>query len=466
MATRLITKNNSTAGAVPSASDLHKGELAVNLADKRLHTETAAGSIIELGINPTSLTTGAITASGGLTAAGSISGAGITASAGITATGAIAGASLTASGTVTGATLTDGTASLASGSWTSLVGVTASGTIQFGNLSDGSISIASFLNSNTMSGASASNVPTALSVKNYVDSVATSHDLDFQGDAGGQQSVDLDSQVLDIAGGTNVGTSSSGQQLTINLDAALTGLTSAAFSGGVTAGSFTGSLTGNVAGNITGSGSSSLTTLATTNLTAGGVAFPTSDGTSAQVISTNGSGVASWTTIPSLDANLQAFAAQFTLPTADGDDGQVLSQTSSGNIGFKTISGGGRTDIVQVSSSGADYVVENAYEIMPSNVTITGTFQVFSGSNVLEVVEPTTIGAIDDYLVTNETLSSSRIFYKIGYIADAATITVNSGVIMQGVGATPVAGSESSGGGGTVDTFRTYGELMYFGQAS
>ena len=457
--TTIVTKNSSTPSDVPTSSDLVQGELAVNVADKRLFTENASAQVVEIGTNPTSVTTGAI-ATTGITSSGAISGTSASLS------GAISGASLTASGTITGGTLTDGTASLASGSWTSLVGVTASGTIQFGNLSDGAISITAFLNSNTMSGASASNVPTALSVKNYVDSVATSHDLDFQGDAGGQQSVDLDSQVLDIAGGTNIGTTGTAQQLTINLDTALTGLTSATFSGNVTGGSFTGPLTGNVTGNITGTGSSSLTTFSTTNLTAGGVTYPSSDGGSGQVISTNGSGAASWTTIPGLDQNLQDFADQFTLPTADGDDGQVLAQTSSGNIGFKTIASGGRTDIVIVSSSGADYVVENAYEVMPTNVTITGTFQVFPGTQVLEVVEPTSIGAIDDYFVTNETLTSSRVFYKVGHIADAATITVNSGVIMQGVGATPVAGSESSGSGGTVDTYRTYGELMYFGQAS
>ena len=225
---------------------------------------------------------------------------------------------ITASGTVTGGTLTDGTASLASGSWTSLVGVTASGTIQFGSLSDGSITINDFLNSDTMSGAAVTNVPTALSVKNYVDSQVTASDLDFQGDSGGIQSVDLDSQNFTVAGGANIGTTGSGQTLTVNLSASLTGMTAATFSGGVTAATFTGNLTGAVTGNITGAGSSSLTTLSTTNLTAGGVAYPSSDGGSGQVISTNGSGAASWTTIPSLDANLQAFATQFTLPTADG----------------------------------------------------------------------------------------------------------------------------------------------------
>ena len=50
----IVTKNSSTASAVPSSSDLVQGELAVNVADKRLFTETNAAAIIELGINPSS----------------------------------------------------------------------------------------------------------------------------------------------------------------------------------------------------------------------------------------------------------------------------------------------------------------------------------------------------------------------------------------------------------------------------
>ncbi len=56
MATKIVTKNSSTASAVPTASDLVQGELAVNVADKRLFTEDNAGAIVELGTNPSSLT--------------------------------------------------------------------------------------------------------------------------------------------------------------------------------------------------------------------------------------------------------------------------------------------------------------------------------------------------------------------------------------------------------------------------
>lgn len=50
--TIIITKNSSTAGAAPTSSDLVQGELAVNVTDKRLYTENASGTVVELGTNP------------------------------------------------------------------------------------------------------------------------------------------------------------------------------------------------------------------------------------------------------------------------------------------------------------------------------------------------------------------------------------------------------------------------------
>jgi len=55
MATKIVTKNSSTASAVPTTGDLVQGELAVNVADKRLFTEDNAGAIVELGTNPSTI---------------------------------------------------------------------------------------------------------------------------------------------------------------------------------------------------------------------------------------------------------------------------------------------------------------------------------------------------------------------------------------------------------------------------
>ena len=68
--TVIVTKNSSTTSAVPTTSDLVQGELAVNVTDKRLFTENASTQIVELGTNPSTVTTTTATVSGTLTANG------------------------------------------------------------------------------------------------------------------------------------------------------------------------------------------------------------------------------------------------------------------------------------------------------------------------------------------------------------------------------------------------------------
>ena len=144
--------------------------------------------------------------------------------AGITATtlalsGGLSGVTtINASGAITGGSLTDGTATLSSGALSGATDVTASGTVQFGSLSDGSITITAFVDEDNMASNSATLVPTQQSVKAYVDSQLTASDLDFQGDSGGALSIDLDSEVLDIAGGTGISTAGADNTLTVTLD--------------------------------------------------------------------------------------------------------------------------------------------------------------------------------------------------------------------------------------------------------
>jgi hypothetical protein len=58
----ILTKKSDTASAVPLAGDLTNStggaELAVNTADKRLFTKTSGGTVVEVGTNPSSITTG------------------------------------------------------------------------------------------------------------------------------------------------------------------------------------------------------------------------------------------------------------------------------------------------------------------------------------------------------------------------------------------------------------------------
>ena len=59
---------------------------------------------------------------------------------------------------------------------------------------------------------------TASAIKTYVDAQITAQDLDFQGDAGGALSIDLDSETLTIAGDTGITTTGSGNTISIDLD--------------------------------------------------------------------------------------------------------------------------------------------------------------------------------------------------------------------------------------------------------
>ena len=69
-----------------------------------------------------------------------------------------------------------------------------------------------------MASDSATALVTQQSIKAYVDAQITLQDIDYQGDTGGAQTVDLDSQTLTFAGGTGIDTSGSGQTLTIAID--------------------------------------------------------------------------------------------------------------------------------------------------------------------------------------------------------------------------------------------------------
>ena len=77
----------------------------------------------------------------------------------------------------------------------------------------------------TMSSDSATALATQQSIKAYVDSQVTAQDLDFSGDTGGAQSIDLDSQSLTITGGTGIDTVGSAQTITLAIDSTVATLT-------------------------------------------------------------------------------------------------------------------------------------------------------------------------------------------------------------------------------------------------
>tara|TARA_R110000782_G_scaffold24822_3_gene64395 strand:- start:136 stop:6243 length:6108 start_codon:yes stop_codon:yes gene_type:complete len=92
-------------------------------------------------------------------------------------------------------------------------------TLEFSSLSGtGLVAITDILDEDNLVSNSATALATQQSIKAYVDSGMTAQDLDFQGDSGGALSIDLDSEVLDIAGGTGIDTAGSGNTLTVNID--------------------------------------------------------------------------------------------------------------------------------------------------------------------------------------------------------------------------------------------------------
>jgi hypothetical protein len=81
------------------------------------------------------------------------------------------------------------------------------------------------LDEDNMASDSDTQLATQQSIKAYVDAQVTASDLDFQGDSGGALSIDLDSETLDIAGGTGIDTSGSGNTLTVAIDSTVATLT-------------------------------------------------------------------------------------------------------------------------------------------------------------------------------------------------------------------------------------------------
>ena len=92
------------------------------------------------------------------------------------------------------------------------------GTATIDGLAMPTTTVTDILDQDDMSSDSATALATQQSIKAYVDSQVTAQDLDFQGDSGGALSIDLDSEVLDIAGGTGIDTAGSGNTLTVSID--------------------------------------------------------------------------------------------------------------------------------------------------------------------------------------------------------------------------------------------------------
>ena len=322
------------------------------------------------------------------------------------ASGAITGATaITASGAIEGGSLTDGTATLSSGALSGATtgafsssvtgasfaatgdvsGSTAdfSGQVDFGSLSDGTITATGFVDEDNMNSDSATLIPTQQSVKAYVDAQITAEDLDFQGDTGGALSIDLDSESLTIAGGTNLNTAGAGNGVTVNLDTTLTGLTA------VTSNQFTGPLTGAVTGDVTGDvtgNADTATALATArafsatgDITATGVSF---DGTSAVALSTTLATVnsdtgshGSTTAIPVITVNAKGLVTAVTT-AAVSTDLDIIGDSGTDTVNLVTDALTVEGTANQIVTAVTDNKITVGFATSPTinNLTATGTF--------------------------------------------------------------------------------------------
>ncbi|MEN9926511.1 MAG: hypothetical protein RL268_2637 [Pseudomonadota bacterium] len=97
MPSTILLKRSSTASSVPAAASLQAGELAVNLADQKLYSKTAGGTVVQVGFG--NLTSAMVTTALGFTPYNSTNPSGY-----ITATGSITGSSGSCTGNAATAT--------------------------------------------------------------------------------------------------------------------------------------------------------------------------------------------------------------------------------------------------------------------------------------------------------------------------------------------------------------------------
>jgi len=85
------------------------------------------------------------------------------------------------------------------------------------------------------------------------------------------------------------------------------------------------------------------------------------------------------TTVLAYDSNLQGFVTAFTLPTTDGTSNQVLKTDGSGNIGFATIAGTGTVTSVDVSGGTTGLTTSGGPITGSGTITLAGTLAIANG---------------------------------------------------------------------------------------
>ena len=284
--------------------------------------------------------------------------------------------------------------------------------------------LADTIDEDDMASDSATKIPTQQSVKAYADAQITAQDLDFQGDSGGALSIDLDSEVLDIAGGSGIDTSGSSNTLTVAIDSTVATLTG---SQTLTNKSLTApTVTGVVGGTQT---SATITALTATSIN--GVTAATAQYTSAEETKLSGVETAADVT----DAtNVAAAGAHMSggtdIPVADGGtgastltDGGVLLGSGTGAITAMAVLADGE---VIVGDGTTDPVAESGATLRTSIGVGTGDSPTFAGLTATGSVGVTgNVTATGTVEPAGDTAASDAA--AIGYTAAEGLILTGSG---------------------------------------
>ncbi len=157
-------------------------------------------------------------------------------------------------------------------------------------------------------------LPTSAAVKDYVDTQITAEDLDVAADSG-TAAVDLDSQSLTVTGGTGIGTTATGQAVTINIDS--------------TVATLTGSQT--LTNKVLTSPTINSPTIATPTITGA----MTATSVTTNDVTTNGSN-ADLDLAPQGTGKVKLYGT-YTFPTSDGSNGTALVTDGSGTLSFGSV---------------------------------------------------------------------------------------------------------------------------------